>query len=291
MDPRNASGTCVFSIDVEDWFHILDLPTAPDLCRWNMKPSLVERNLHRLLDLLDEAGAHATCFFLGWVAANYPELVRETRRRGHEIASHGFSHSLCYQLGPAAFSNDIERAKKLTEDILGESIGGFRAPGFSVTSATPWFFEKLAEAGFRYDSSIFAASRQHGGLTSANYRPHLVETGCGRVVEFPISTASLFGRRTCFFGGGYLRLFPYWLLRKMATRVIRRGLPLIFYVHPREIDPWHPRLPMPLQRRFKSYVGLNGMREKIAKVLSEFASMTFEQYLQQWPNVALREET
>ena len=270
---------CIFSVDVEDWFHILELSSAPDLSLWDSQLSLVERNFYRLLEIFDRAGARVTCFFLGWVAEKFPHLVRDAYRRGHEIASHGYSHMLCCELGPDGFLRDITRARKVTEDALGGPIWGYRAPGFSVTERTPWFFDRLARAGFKYDSSVFPAPRQHGGLTTTHYAPFMVETPHGQIVEFPISIVKRMGLSMCFFGGGYLRLFPYSLLRRMANLVLREGRPLISYIHPREIDPTHPRLAMGLRRRFKSYVGLRSTQSKIEKLLRDFPVSTFEQYL------------
>ena len=273
---------CIFSVDVEDWFHILELSSVPDLSQWDRQLSLVERNFRRLLDIFDEAGARVTCFFLGWVAEKFPHLVREAHERGHEVASHGYSHMLCDELGPDGFVADILRARKVTEDALGGRVSGYRAPGFSVTNKTPWFFDKLAYAGFKYDSSVFPAPRQHGGLITTHYGPYLVETPHGQIVEFPISIVKRMGLSMCFFGGGYLRLFPYSLLRRMANLVLKEGRPLISYIHPREIHPAHPRLPMGLRRRFKSYVGLRSTQSKIEKLLRDFQVSTFEQYLSRW---------
>ena len=124
---------CIFSVDVEDWFHILDLPSTPDLPDWDSLPSRVEKNFRSLLEMFDAAHVHVTCFFLGWVAQRYPQLVREAQSLGHEIASHGYAHRLVYQMTPQAFLEDISRSKKLTEDIAGHEVLGYRAPGFSVT--------------------------------------------------------------------------------------------------------------------------------------------------------------
>ena len=284
---ENKSTRCIFSVDVEDWFHLLELSTAPDLSQWNSQLSLVERNFGRLLDIFDEAGARVTCFFLGWVAEKFPHLVRDAYQRGHEIASHGYSHTLCYELGPEGFLADIVRARKVTEDALGGPIYGYRAPGFSVTDKTPWFFDRLAYAGFKYDSSVFPAPRQHGGLAGTECAPYLVQTPYGQIVEFPISVVKPMGFAMCLFGGGYLRLSPYTLLRRMGHRVLREGRPLIFYIHPREIDPFHPRIPMGLKRHFKSYVGLRGTQSKIQKLLRDFPASTFKQYLSQQSNTIL----
>src|SRR5882672_782469 len=161
----------IFSIDVEDWYHILDVPSAPAMSEWDGLPARVETNFLRMLDLLGETGSHATCFFIGHIAQRFPHLVREAKARGHEIASHSYAHQLVYTMTPAEFLEDASRSRKVLEDISGGSVQGFRASGFSVTEGTPWFFEKLVEAGYAYDSSTFPAARGHGGMKMGQLHP------------------------------------------------------------------------------------------------------------------------
>lgn len=269
----------IFSIDVEDWYHILDVPSAPSISRWDGLPARVERNFRRLLDLLGERGARATCFFLGYIAERFPDLVREASARGHEIASHGYAHRLLYTMTPAEFREDAVRARKLLEDISGGPVTGYRAAGFSLTADIPWFFDELIAAGYAYDSSAFPAARGHGGMAGARLEPHRKARPAGEIVEFPVTVANVLGKRLCFFGGGYLRLFPYPLVRQMANAVLGEGRPVIFYVHPREIDPDHPRLPMSPARSFKSYVNLRTTERKIRSILADFPVGTFADYL------------
>ena len=270
---------CIFSVDVEDWFHILALPQAPDMAAWAELPSRVERNFQKLLELFDEFDVQVTCFFLGWVAERFPSLVREAAAADHEIASHGYAHILTYEMTPESFYEDVHKSKELIEEITGRPVLGYRSPGFSATSDTPWFFDKLALAGYRYDSSVFPAARQHGGMAGGDLAPHRVDTDSGSLVEFPITIAKVLGRPMCFFGGGYLRLFPYALIERMGRQVQNDGRPVVFYIHPREIDPRHPRLPMGLVRRFKSYVNLGTTEYKVRRILRDFNVTTFEQFM------------
>jgi polysaccharide deacetylase family protein (PEP-CTERM system associated) len=271
------AGKCVFTVDVEDWFHILDLPNAPQIDAWDGLPSVVERNFLRLLDLFDAAHVRTTCFFLGWIGRRYPKLVTEAALRGHEIASHGYAHRLVFELTEQEFREDALLSRKMLEDVAGCRVSGYRAAGFSATEQTGWFFRALVEAGYRYDSSVFPAARQHGGIVGASRAPQILRTESGPLLEFPISVVDAVGRPICFFGGGYLRLFPSRVIRRMAHRVLREGRPVVFYVHPREIDPGHPRLPMPAHRRFKSYVNLSTTEGKIQQLLSEFSFVTFQE--------------
>jgi polysaccharide deacetylase family protein (PEP-CTERM system associated) len=276
LGPEKSS---IFSVDVEDWFHILEVHSAPALSHWDKLPSRVEHNFHRLLDLFSEKQVQVTCFFLGWVGECFPNLVREAVNRGHEIASHGYAHRLVYQMTRDEFYQDALRSRSLLEDIAGTAVSGYRSAGFSMTERTPWFFELLAAAGYQYDSSVFPARRAHGGMPNGRLVPHLVGERPSQIVEFPMSVANIGWEPLCFFGGGYLRLFPYWLIRRMAKQVLDSGRPLIFYVHPREIDPEHPRLPMGSYRRFKSYVNLRDTENKIRRILDEFPVTTFQRFL------------
>jgi polysaccharide deacetylase family protein (PEP-CTERM system associated) len=274
----------IFSIDVEDWYHILDVPSAPDISRWDSLPARVEANFRRLLDIMSESQSLATCFFIGYIAERFPHLVREAKERGHEIASHSFAHRLIYTMTPAEFLEDATRSRKLLEDISGGPVLGFRASGFSVTDETPWFFDKLVEAGYAYDSSTFPTRRGHGGMETARMAPHRRKTPAGELVEFPVSVTEVLGKRLCFFGGGYLRLFPFPLVKTMSRVVLRDGRPVIFYVHPREIDVDHPRLPMSASRRFKTYVNLSTTEGKVRRILAEFPVTTFRDFLNEHRN-------
>lgn len=277
--PAPAAPEGIFSVDVEDWFHILDVPATPPIEAWDALPSRVEANFLRLLDLFDDWGARTTCFFLGWVGERYPRLVREADARGHEIASHGYDHRLVHEHSRDEFRADASRARRVLEDIAGAPVRGYRSAGFSVGDRTRWFVDCLIEAGYHYDSSIFPAAREHEGFRRPRRGAHILETGAGSLVELPVSVADVFGRPVCFFGGGYLRLFPYSIIRRMSRQVAREGRPVVFYIHPREIDPGHPRLPMNWRRRFKSYYNLDSTLGKVRNILAEFRLTTFHDYL------------
>jgi polysaccharide deacetylase family protein (PEP-CTERM system associated) len=274
----------IFSVDVEDWFHILDVPSAPAPNAWAALPSRVENNFVRLLDIFSQTKVQVTCFFLGWIGERFPHLVKEAAARGHEIASHGYEHRLVYTQNRSQFYADVRRARMLLEDVSGSEVVGYRAPGFSTTEETPWFFDALAEAGYEYDSSVFPASRGHGGMPEGRRDPHRIGEH-GTLLEFPITVADLLGKRMCFFGGGYLRIFPYWLIRHMAHQVVSDGRPIVFYIHPREIDPAHPRLPMGRKRQFKSYVNLETTETKVRNILRDFPVTTFKAMASQYPQL------
>lgn len=283
---------CVFSVDVEDWFHILDVASTPDTTVWDSLPSRVERDFRTLLDLFEERKVRVTCFFLGWVARRFPALVRLAAGAGHEIASHGLAHQLAYRMTAAEFQEDAARAKQIIEDAAGAPVRGYRAAGFSVTGETPWFFDALVQAGYEYDSSVFPGARGHGGLEGAPFAPYAVATAHGNLVEFPITLTKLASVPVCLFGGGYLRLAAWPLIRRGANRVLREGRPVVFYIHPREIDPEQPRIEMGYRRRFKSYVNLRSTEGKVRKILSEFEFAPFRDLLAAYrAQPALRRES
>jgi polysaccharide deacetylase family protein (PEP-CTERM system associated) len=270
----------ILSIDVEDWFNILEVKSAPDLREWDVMESRVETNFLKILDLLDRRNIKATCFFLGWIGEKHPLLVREAARRKHEIASHGYSHQLIYTQTEEAFFRDVHVAKDILENISGTEVVGYRAPGFSIVPQTSWAFARLSEAGYKYDSSLFPAHRGHGFfLTSKLYPFKIKELD---FFEFPISVASFLRLHVCFFGGGYLRLFPAWLIERMSRQVAGEDRPVIFYVHPREIDPGQPRLHMSPLRRFKSYINLRSTKSKLLKIIGKGAFIPFSTFIQEY---------
>lgn len=267
--PDGRFHSCL-TIDVEDWYHILDTPAAPDLTSWSSLESRVQRNVEALLELLDAHSVKVTFFWLGWLARRHEALVRMCHKAGHEIASHGYGHVLAYEVGPQAFRQDIVRAKTLLEDMIAEPIRGFRAPGFSITNKAAWAFDVIREAGYQYDSSVFPASRGHGGIPDSLLGLYFVETRSGHLLEIPMSIVEVFGRRTSLFGGGYLRLASRRMIKWGIDKLQAAKQPLVVYVHPREIDPDQPRLPLSLMRQFKCYVNLNSTLPKLRWLCSNY---------------------
>jgi len=272
----------IFTIDVEDYYHVVEnnkglIPVSA----WDACDNLVEKNMMILLDTLEEHQSKATCFFLGYIAKRYPLLIKRTQERGHEIASHGMYHQLLHTMSQQKFIQDINYSKKLMEDLSGSEIIGYRAPCFSILEDTKTYYDELVKAGYRYDSSVFPATHDLATFIQIqSLGPYEVKTDFGSIMEIPISTVSLLKKRMCFFGGGYFRLFPYLLIDKMADKVIQENRPLILYLHPREIDPTHPRIKMSAKRYFKSYVNLKSVHSKLNQILFKHAFETIRYYMQ-----------
>jgi polysaccharide deacetylase family protein (PEP-CTERM system associated) len=257
------------SVDVEDWFHILEVDGGYTRSDWGgLEPRVVE-NTERLLGLFTESGAEATFFVVGWVAVRFPDLVRRIVEAGHEVASHSYWHEVVARHDRKSLAADLERSKKILEDLSGQPVEGFRAPGGSITAASAWAFDVIVEQGFRYDSSLCPGYMSHGGFESPFHVPHRIRCTAGELLEMPLSTVGVGRWRFPYAGGGYLRLLPYEVVRACIRREERRGSPASVYVHPREIDVDQPRMTLPPLRRFKYYVGLRGAEAKLRALLRD----------------------
>lgn len=263
-----------FTIDVEEHFHVSAFADVFQPSHWEHQQSRVEHNTRHLLALMEEhGGTRGTFFILGWVAERYPELIREIHDAGHEIACHGYSHRLVFEQPRAEFEQETLRSKGLLEDIIGAPVLGYRAASFSITARSRWALDILAEAGFRYDSSIFPVRHDRYGMPGAQLTPHRLRTPEGsELVEFPLTSLDLPLVRLPVAGGGYFRLFPYaftrWALRQASSR---NGAPFVFYLHPWEVDPDQPRVEQArLLSRFRHYNNLERCEARLRRLLTEF---------------------
>jgi polysaccharide deacetylase family protein (PEP-CTERM system associated) len=259
----------IFSVDVEDYFQVESFADRVPRSTWPSFASRVEANTRRLLDLLEESGTRGTFFVLGWVAERYPALVREIVARGHEPACHSYWHRRIDQLDPAEFREDTQRAKDVIEQAGGMPVTGYRAPSFSIVRRSLWALEVLAELGFGYDSSIFPIHHDVYGIPDAPRMPFRVPTRAGPILECPMTTFRLSGKRNFpVGGGGYLRLMPFWYTRVGVRRAQDENLPLIVYIHPWEVDPAQPRLPGRLKSRLRHYTNLEQTYPKLERLLA-----------------------
>jgi polysaccharide deacetylase family protein (PEP-CTERM system associated) len=256
----------ILTVDVEDWFHILDNAETMTEAHWSRFPSRVETGTARLLDLFDRHKQKATFIILGYIARNHPEVVREIAGRGHEVATHGDMHQLVYDQTPEAFEADLVTSMEAIAAAGGVTPRAYRAPGFSITSEAPWAFDILARNGVEVDASVYPALRAHGGLPGfPEARPCLIETGSGRRLRaFPMSLGRIGPKSLVCSGGGFFRITPGPLL----DRLFARGHHVMTYFHLRDFDPDPPVAPwLSRARRFKSYVGLAGAFNKLDRLL------------------------
>jgi polysaccharide deacetylase family protein (PEP-CTERM system associated) len=257
------------TIDVEDYFQVSALAPYIKRSDWDGIPTRVERNVDRILEILADAGARATFFTLGWVAERHPWMVRRIVATGHELASHGYAHHRASDQTPEAFLNDIRLAKTVLEDITRTEVKGYRAPSFSINEQNSWAFDCIAEAGYRYSSSVYPVRHDHYGMPDA---PRFAYEARTELVELPVTTTRMLGQNVPAGGGGYFRLLPYsvsrWLIRRV-NRIDQR--PAIFYFHPWEIDPEQPRVPgVGAKTRFRHYLNLDHTEHRLRRLLSDF---------------------
>lgn len=270
-EPETPAVVNGLSVDVEDWFQVGAFENVIARGEWESIKTRVEDNVYRVLDLFAAADVRGTFFTLGWVAQRHPEMIRRIVAGGHEIASHGYDHARVFTFTRAEFAEDIRKARAIIEDCAGIAVTGYRAPSFSIDGRTPWAFAELAEQGYAYSSSVAPVVHDHYGWPEAPrfaFRP----LPWSQMIELPVTTAMLGGRRVAAGGGGFFRVLPYafsrWAIRQVNRDETR---PAVFYFHPWEIDPDQPRVPnAPMRSRLRHYTGLTKMAGKLSDLVREF---------------------
>jgi len=272
------------TIDVEDYFQVTAFDGVVRRDEWASFPLRVVDNTLRVLDLCDEFAVQGTFFILGWVAQREQGLVKEIRKRGHDVACHGFGHELIYRIGPERFREDVRKSKRSLEDICGKSVIGYRAPSYSITQRSLWALDILVEEGFTFDSSIFPVQHDIYGIPGSERFPYEIKTQSGTIMEFPLSTLPLnvgkWRYNLPIAGGGYLRLLPAQLVGQAIQYVnTSEKQPTILYFHPWEIDPGQPRIRAGLKSRFRHYLNLERMELKLRYLLDRFDFSTIQNAL------------
>lgn len=267
------------TVDVEDYFHASAFDRVVSRAGWDSMESRVVRNTHALLNLFNARNVRGTFFVLGWVAGKFPSLVRDIAAYGHELASHGYHHQLVYTLTPDQFRDDVRRAKHTIEQIAGVEVRGYRAPSFSIVKQSLWALDVLIEEGYAYDASIFPIRHDRYGIADAPRHAHVIQRPSGSIVELPSSTVRVGGANYPIAGGGYFRLFPYSVTRWGMTQVNNEQQPVVLYLHPWEIDPAQPRLPVSRATQLRHHVGMTTTIAKLERVIQDFAFAPVEEVL------------
>ena len=263
------------SFDIEDWFHMVEIEAVADPKLWPTLPSIVVDRTRWIIDTVGEAGVRATFFVLGWVARRHPEIAKAVAAGGHEIATHSFWHRRVDRMTPDEFRQDLRESVDVLEQQSGRKVLGFRAPSFSITPGSEWAFDVLHDEGVAYDASLFPAKRGHGGYPCPQAAHRFDKAPSGRPMpELPMSVLRVGPLRLPFSGGGYMRLLPGAVIRVAFDRFERDDVPVVVYLHPRDFAPDCPRVPMPLHRKFKCYVGINSTQEKLKMLLGRYAFTT-----------------
>ena len=261
--------TNALTIDVEDYFQVSAFAPHIDRSTWDTRECRIERNVGVILGMLSAKQTKATFFTLGWIAERYPRLVQLIVQEGHELASHGYGHERASDLTEPAFFEDIQRAKRILEDLCGVEVKGYRAPSFSIGAGNLWAFDALVRAGYSYSSSIYPIRHDHYGMPDSPRHAHQVRPG---LLEVPITTLRFFNRNFPSSGGGYFRLLPYplsrWMLNRVNAGEHQAG---VFYFHPWEIDTEQPRIAgISSKTRFRHYVNIDRMERRLNQLLGDF---------------------
>ena len=259
-----------FTVDVEEYFQVkaLESAVAPD--DWLNQPTRVGRSVDILLATLARHNARGTFFVLGWLAKHRPEVIKAIASAGHEVASHGFGHQPVTALNPDQFREDVRSSKRILEDLIGQSVLGYRAPNFSIVPGCEWAFDVLIEEDYSYDSSLFPVRRRGYGYPTSPRKPYVMHRPAGALAEFPLATTSFLRLAVPAAGGAYLRQFPLAVIRRAFRESAGRGESATFYIHPWEVDPEQPRFPVSAFNRVRHYRGLGTALSRIEALLAEF---------------------
>ena len=286
-DPRPLNA---MTVDVEDYYQVSAFEGVVPRARWDEHESRVERNTRLVMDVLATRGVRGTFFTLGWVADRHPDLLRELRDRGHEVASHGYEHRLLTSLSPEEFRADLRRTSDAIERACGVRVRGFRAPSFSVGLGNLWVHDVLREEGYRFSSSVFPVRHGRYGIPDFPRRPVVLAGADGRTIwEFPMTTKRVLRRNLPVAGGGWMRLLPGALMRRALAGENAAGTPTIVYLHPWELDPEQPRIDAaPRRARFRHYLNLDRMQARLERLLATFRYGTVSDVLATLDETACR---
>lgn len=269
----------VLSFDIEEWFHLMDLPCQKPIERWDEYELRAELILPKILNLLKENNSKATFFILGWLAERKPKMIENIIEDGHEIASHGYAHEMIHRLSPKEFEEDIQKSKRILENITGKTTKGYRAPAFTITEKTPWAFDILLDNGFEYDSSIFPGPRLYGHMNGAPKNPYSIKCNNGSIFEFPQSVMNFGLFKFSFFGGGYFRLAPNFLIQLFSKYLLSKNGYVTYYLHPKDFDVNQPKFDFGRLRHLQTYINISKSEKKLSSILNNFESRTYEEIL------------
>lgn len=263
------------TVDVEDYFQVSAFEGVVDKKDWNSISLRVGDNTHRLLDLFAENNVKSTFFTLGWVAKRCPDVIKRIVNEGHELASHGLEHQRATTMSKTQLFDDIKQSKDILEDIGGVALKGYRAPSFSINDSNTWAYDILKELGFVYSSSTYPIKHDLYGVPEWPRFKYQRENG---LIEIPIPTVRKKGNNVGIGGGGYFRLYPYWLSKRRISEFMKtETAPYSFYFHPWEIDAQQPKFDAaPWKSKVRHYINLSKMEGKVEQLLKDFNWTTMQ---------------
>lgn len=264
------------SVDMEDWYQAIETISFDD---WYLFEDRIERNVERLLKIFQDSDVKATFFILGWIAERHPKMVSKIKAEGHEIGTHGYSHKFIYNLGPSLFREELKRSVDILEDITGEKILGYRASAWTITENSKWALDILLEENFLYDSSITPVRTYLNGYSGFPNRPFIIrQRESQKLIEFPLTVLNVYKFKFPMVGGFYTRIYPYWLIKQGINKINKEDRPVMFYIHPWDMDTEQPRLKLPLRLR-RHYLNLKGTEKKLKMLLHDFKFSTIKNVL------------
>lgn len=258
------------TIDVEDWFQSAIYRDLYPVEGWKDKKLMVREPLKFLLDTFDRINIKCTFFILGWFADNYPDIVRDIHKRGHEIGSHGMTHVPNNKLDSDKLVYEISESKKQLENIIEEEIQGYRATSYSISEKV---LEEIHRSGYRYDSSFspVRGNSLYGRVEEATIKEY-AEKG---LIELAVSTGRFLGKTMPFAGGTYFRILPLWFIKRQIMNLEQDTV--IMYFHPGDFDSRLPKWKeLPRKYRMRHCIGIRGNDKKLIKLLSWFKDKEYE---------------
>jgi polysaccharide deacetylase family protein (PEP-CTERM system associated) len=279
-DIIKSEETNILTIDVEDWY------MDTDISMWSSYEDRIVKSTQKILRILDGSNTEATFFVVGYIAEHFPELIKDIIDRGHEIGTHGSSHTSIKKQTASEFENDLLKSIRILEDITKDKIRGHRACEFSIDEKTSWAIDILKKNGLKYDSSVFPVKTHLYGVPDAPLYPYHITSSNIKVdnpeddfLELPLSVYKLpiVHKNIPVAGGFYLRFFPYWFIKHALKKIDKMGHPAIIYVHPWEFDLGQPKTNSPKRGH---YYGLSNTEKKFKRLLKDFEFTSVRDYLQ-----------
>ncbi|MFT7005513.1 MAG: polysaccharide deacetylase family protein (PEP-CTERM system associated) [Colwellia sp.] len=262
------------TVDVEDYFHVAAFEKNIAISNWSNLELRVEKNTYRLLELFSQHNVKSTFFTLGWVAERCPNLIKTIVEQGHELASHSYAHQRVFTQTQQEFRDDLSKSKQILEDASGQAIIGYRAPSFSINDSNTWVYDILIELGFEYSSSTYPIEHDLYGVPNwPRFKYTRPESIDGKtIIEIPVPTFRKGDQNTGIGGGGYFRLYPYWLSKKRIDAYLEaEQQPYSFYFHPWEIDPKQPKISgAAIKSKLRHYLNLSRMEGKVVRLLEDY---------------------
>lgn len=277
------------TVDVEEWFQVENLKSYVSQDEWTSYPGTVATNIDIILNLFEKENVLATFFILGWIAEQYPDMVKKIFDHGHEIASHGYGHSITNVLNADQLYNDIKKSKEILEDIVENPIVGYRAPNFSINNKV---VDILKNLNFNYDSSYnpFQLHGRYGTIDDENLKDGNIIKLENGLYEVPISTLKSNGLTIPIGGGAYFRIMPYPIFRYLVNKQIEKKNFYNFYLHPWEFEPGQPKIEnLRWDYKFRHYTNLDKTEKRLVKFIKFLKNqncrfLTIKEYIQETCN-------